>query len=109
MSGVQLLDTLRNKLLCTLGRLRQQLRVSLRAWEIRLGRTIRTDLLLRVPRQCSIFGKKNPADARRGSKFRGSTMRGTEEACAPHPRTYATRANQSVTNITTVERFTSPR
>src|SRR5215831_1369234 len=49
MSGVQLLDTLRNKLLCTLGRLRQQLRLSLRACEIRLRRTVRTDFLLRVP------------------------------------------------------------
>src|SRR5262249_31577379 len=48
MSGVQLLDTLRNKLLCTLGRLRQQLRLSLRACEIRLRRTVRTDFLLRV-------------------------------------------------------------
>src|SRR5262249_27037324 len=50
MSGVfQLLDTLRNKLLCTLRHLRQQLRHSLRASEIRLRRTIRTDFLLRVP------------------------------------------------------------
>jgi hypothetical protein len=50
MSGVfQLLGTLRNKLLRTLRHLRQQLRHSLRASEIRLRRTIRTDLLLRVP------------------------------------------------------------
>src|SRR5262245_46729330 len=50
MSGVfQLLGTLRNKLLCTLRHLRQQLRHSLRASEIRLRRTVRTDFLLRVP------------------------------------------------------------
>ena len=49
MSGFQLLGTLRNKLLCTLGRLRQQLRHGLRACEIRLRRTVRTDFLLRVP------------------------------------------------------------
>src|SRR5438128_3595574 len=50
MSGVfQLLVTLRNKLLCTLRHLRQQLRHSLRASEIRLRRTVRTDFLLRVP------------------------------------------------------------
>src|SRR5262249_44907798 len=50
MSGVfQLLDTLRNKLVCTLRHLRQQLRHSLRASEIRLRRTVRTDFLLRVP------------------------------------------------------------
>src|SRR5262252_7113234 len=50
MSGVfQLLGTLRNKLLCTLWHLRQQLRPSLRASEIRLRRTVRTDFLLRVP------------------------------------------------------------
>src|SRR5262249_16680611 len=49
MSGVfQLLGTLRNKLLCTLRHLRQQLRHSLRASEIRLRRTVRTDFLLRV-------------------------------------------------------------
>src|SRR5262245_45230480 len=108
MSGAQLLDTLRNKLLCTLTRLRQQIRLTLRACDIRLHRTVRAECLLTVPQQCSIFGKKNPADGRRGSKFRGSTMRGTEEACAPHPQTYDTRANQSVTNITTVESFTYP-
>src|SRR5215471_18396358 len=45
----QLLGTLRNKLLCTLRHLRQQLRHSLRASEIRLRRTVRTDFLLRVP------------------------------------------------------------
>jgi len=45
-SGVQLLGTLRNKLLCTLRHLRQQLRHSLRAPEIRLRRTVRTDFLL---------------------------------------------------------------
>src|SRR5499427_10751717 len=49
MSGFQLLGTLRNKLLCTLGRLRQQLRHGLRACEIRLRRPVRTDFLLRVP------------------------------------------------------------
>src|SRR5499433_65813 len=50
MSGVfQLLGTLRNKLLCTLRHLRQQLRHSLRASEIRLRRNVRTDFLLRVP------------------------------------------------------------
>src|SRR6516165_11119897 len=49
MSSVQLLGTLRNKLLCTLRHLRQQLRHSLRASEIRLRRTVRTDFLLRVP------------------------------------------------------------
>src|SRR5262249_50188682 len=49
MSGFQLLGTLRNKLLCTLGRLRQQLRHGLRACEIRLRRTVRTDFLLRGP------------------------------------------------------------
>src|SRR5262245_12547736 len=49
MSVVQLLGTLRNKLLCTLRHLRQQLRHSLRASEIRLRRTVRTDFLLRVP------------------------------------------------------------
>src|SRR5262249_11740855 len=49
----QLLGALRNKLLCTLRRLRQQLRHSLRASEIRLRRTIRTDFLLRVPTTCS--------------------------------------------------------
>src|SRR5262245_61270316 len=50
MSGVfQLLGTLRNKLQCTLRHLRQQLRHSLRASEVRLRRTIRTDFLLRVP------------------------------------------------------------
>src|SRR5262249_276510 len=49
MSGVQLLGTLRNKLLCTLRHLRQQLCHSLRASEIRLRRTVRTDFLLRVP------------------------------------------------------------
>src|SRR5262249_25623521 len=50
MSDVfQLLGTLRNKLLCTLRHLRQQLRHSLRASEIRLRRTVRTDFLLRVP------------------------------------------------------------
>src|SRR5215467_94349 len=50
MSGVfQLLGTLRNKLLCTLWHLRQQLCPSLRASEIRLRRTVRTDFLLRVP------------------------------------------------------------
>ena len=49
MSGFQLLGTLRNKLLCALGRLRQQLRLGLRACEIRLRRTVRTDFLLRVP------------------------------------------------------------
>src|SRR5262249_32427508 len=49
MSGVfQLLGTLRNKLPCTLRHLRQQLRHSLRASEIRLRRTGRTDFLLRV-------------------------------------------------------------
>src|SRR5215471_5399922 len=50
MSGVfQLLDTLRNKLRCTFRHRRQQLRHSLRASEIRLRRTERTDFLLRVP------------------------------------------------------------
>src|SRR5215471_19387977 len=49
MSGFQLLGTLRNKLLCTLGRLRQQLRHGLRACEIRLRRTVRADFPLRVP------------------------------------------------------------
>src|SRR4029450_13935858 len=50
MSGVfQLRGTLRNKPRCTLRHLRQQLRHSLRASEIRLRRTIRTDFLLRVP------------------------------------------------------------
>src|SRR5262245_46958643 len=50
MSGVfQLLGTLRNKLRCTLRHLRQQLCHSLRASEIRLRRTERTDFLLRVP------------------------------------------------------------
>ena len=50
MPGVfQLLDTLRNKLDCTLWHLRQQLRPSLRTSEIRLRRTVRTDFLLRVP------------------------------------------------------------
>src|SRR5262249_5719548 len=44
-----LLGTLRNKLLCTLRHLQQQLRHSLRASEIRLRRTVRTDFLLRVP------------------------------------------------------------
>ena len=50
MPGVfQLLGTLRNKLECTLWRLRQQLHPSLRTSEIRLRRTVRTDFLLRVP------------------------------------------------------------
>src|SRR5262245_19846417 len=50
MSGVfQLVGTLRNKLLCTFRHLRQQLRDSLRASEIRLRRTVRTNFLLRVP------------------------------------------------------------
>ena len=50
MPGVfQLLDTLRNKLDCTLWDLRRQLRPSLRTSEIRLRRTVRTDFLLRVP------------------------------------------------------------
>src|SRR5262245_41192992 len=49
MSGFQLLGSLRNKLLCTLRHLRQQLCHSLRASEIRLRRTVRTDFLLRVP------------------------------------------------------------
>jgi site-specific recombinase XerD len=50
MPGIfQLLDTLRNKLDCTLWHLRQQLRPSLRTSEIRLRRTVRTDFLLRVP------------------------------------------------------------
>src|SRR5262245_54153063 len=50
MSGVfRLLGTLRNKLRCTLRHLRQQLRHSLRASEIRLRRTVWTDFLLKVP------------------------------------------------------------
>ena len=54
MPGVfQLLDTLRNKLDCTLWRLRQQLRPSLRTSEIRLRRTVRTDFLLRMPRRAT--------------------------------------------------------
>src|SRR6476661_1090278 len=48
-SVFQLLDTLRNKLDCTLWDLRRQLRPSLRTSEIRLRRTVRTDFLLRVP------------------------------------------------------------
>src|SRR5262249_61343939 len=49
MSGFWLLGTLRSDLPGTLGRLRQQPRHSLRACEIRLRRTVRTDFLLRVP------------------------------------------------------------
>src|SRR6476659_7349961 len=56
MPGVfQLLDTLRNKLECTLWHLRQQLRPSLRASEIRLRRAVRTDFLLRVPAPCLVM------------------------------------------------------
>src|SRR5262245_45942160 len=62
MSGVfQLLGTLRNKLLCTLRHLRQQLRHSLRASEIRLRRTVRTDFLLRVPAASPRAPKKSLA------------------------------------------------
>jgi len=65
MSGpVQLLVTLRNKLLCTLRHLRQQLRHSLRASEIRLRRTIRTDFLLRVPATLVIGVTDRVADER---------------------------------------------
>src|SRR5260221_14735755 len=48
-SVFQPLDSLRNKLDCTLWHLRQQLRPSLRTSEIRLRRTVRTDFPLRVP------------------------------------------------------------
>src|SRR6516165_2523657 len=64
MSSVQLLGTLRNKLLCTLRHLRQQLRHSLRASEIRLRRTIRTDFLLRVPATLVIGVTDRVADER---------------------------------------------
>src|SRR5262249_42067789 len=64
MSGFQLLGTLRNKLLCTLGRLRQQLRHGLRACEIRLRRTVRADFLLRVPATLVIGVTDGVADER---------------------------------------------
>ena len=60
----QLLGTLRNKLLCTLRHLRQQLRHSLRASEIRLRRTVRTDFLLRVPATLAIGFTDGVADER---------------------------------------------
>src|SRR5262245_49152338 len=63
MSGVQLLGTLRNKLLCTLRHLRQQLRHSLRAPEIRLRCTVRTDFLLRAPAKCASSVKRTPPKA----------------------------------------------
>src|SRR6516165_10340606 len=65
MSDVfQLLDTLRNKFLCTLRHRRQQLRHSLRASEIRLRRTVRTDFLLRVPATLVIGVTDGVADER---------------------------------------------
>ena len=68
MPGVfQLLDTLRNKLDCTLWRLRQQLRPSLRTSEIRLRRTVRTDFLLRVPAALGLVISVPEAQSRRSS------------------------------------------
>ena len=68
MPGVfQLLDTLRNKLDCTLWRLRQQLRPSLRASEIWLRRTVRTDFLLRVPAALGLVISVPEAQSRRSS------------------------------------------
>src|SRR5262245_21844696 len=65
MSDVfQLLGTLRNKLHCTLRHLRQQLRHSLRASEIRLRRTVRTDFLLRMPAPLVIGVTDGVADER---------------------------------------------
>jgi hypothetical protein len=66
MPGVfQLLDTLRNKLDCTLWHLRQQLRPSLRTSEIRLRRTVRTDFLLRVPAALGLVISVPEAQSRR--------------------------------------------
>src|SRR5262249_33901064 len=91
MSGFQLLGTLRNKLLCTLGRLRQQLRHSLRACEIRLRRTVRTDFLLRVPAapRGGEIGrstrKPRPSPwGRRGGKLQVSARGMTVEEDPPH-------------------------
>src|SRR5262249_21539345 len=82
MSGVfQLLGTLRNKLRCTLRHLRQQLRHSLRASEISLRRTVRTDFLLRVSAPClnrlpnnsraHPLGRKHPLAAARSLMLMG--------------------------------------
>jgi len=81
MSGFQLLGTLRNKLLCTLGRLRQQLRHGLRACEIRLRRTVRTDFLLRVPATLVIGVTDGVADERCLSSY-GALSRGLGAGCA---------------------------
>src|SRR5262249_4796229 len=69
MSDVfQLLGTLRNKLLCTLRHLRQQLRHSLRAPEVRLRRTVRNDFLLRAPAKCASSVERTPPKARFSSE-----------------------------------------
>ena len=88
MSGFQLLGTLRNKLLCTLGRLRQQLRHGLPACEIRLRRTLRTEYLLRVPRQCASSVKRTPPciggvrfDAQAAQVFLPARWRGAGSSC----------------------------
>ena len=81
MSGFRLLGTLRNKLLCTLGRLRQQLRLGLRACEIRLRRTVRTDFLLRVPATLVIGDTDGVANERCLSSY-GALSRALGAGCA---------------------------
>ena len=58
---------LTDKLDCTLWRLRQQLRPSLRTSEIRLRRTVRTDFLLRVPAALGLVISVPEAQSRRSS------------------------------------------
>jgi hypothetical protein len=68
MPGVfQLLDTLRNKLDCTLWHLRQQLRPSLQTSKIRLRRTVRADFLLRVPAALGLVISVPEVQSRRSS------------------------------------------
>jgi bacterioferritin-associated ferredoxin len=83
MPGVfQLLDTLRNKLDCTLWHLRQQLRPTLRTSEIRLRRTVRTDFLLRVRAALGLVISVPEAQSRRSSDVVDPPLRSVHRCMA---------------------------